>query len=229
MILNKQPTQYGRLYAPDPRDAAYPMRGARFQAALRTDRHWPTGPVRDQGSNPHCVGYAALHFLESAPIMARRGRVLPTGRELYIGAQRLDEWPGENYDGTSGRGVMKFMQGIGLISGYVWAQRIEDVRDFILTRGPVLVGTEWYSRMSEPITVDNKKSSQDDLYLEPSGEWEGGHETCWVGFSKKRNAFRVLNSWGAGWGENGRAWVAYDVANTLIFQMNGDAVSALEV
>jgi hypothetical protein len=226
VIPEPQQTKFGRLYAPDPRDMQHPMRASAAAAALRLERTWKAGPVRDQGDTPSCVGFTGQHFLEAAPIMARRGRHIPGGMELYKGAQKHDEWPGENYAGSSGRGLMKFMQSIGLISEYVWAPNIETLRNFILTRGPVCVGSEWFGGMSAPKLVEGRYRG---LYLEPGGVWEGGHETLWIGYSRPRHAFRVLNSWGDGWAEKGRAWIDFDVANHLIFGMNGDAVSALEV
>jgi C1A family cysteine protease len=31
-----------------------------------------------------------------------------------------------------------------------------------------------------------------------------------VGYDDDRKAFRVQNSWGTGWGDQGRVWLAYD-------------------
>lgn len=227
-----EPTLFGRIYASDPRDMQHPMRKAipRMGATLRIERHHHTGAVLDQGNTPQCVGYTGEQFLSSAPYMMRKGRRIPSGTSLYHGAQAHDEWPGTNYAGTSGRGLMRYLLLLGEITEYVWAQRIEDVRDFILTRGPVCVGSDWYSGMSSPRWVDHPKTGgvRNDAYVEPTGHYQGGHEYLFIGYSRRRHAFRLINSWGPYWGENGRAWMAYDVANHLIFAQNGDAVSALE-
>lgn len=62
--------------------------------------------VLDQGSEGACTGFAlgaVINFL-----LAQRGRkhgVSP--RMLYELARRYDEWPGEDYEGSSARGAMK--------------------------------------------------------------------------------------------------------------------------
>jgi len=37
-----------------------------------------------------------------------------------------------------------------------------------------------------------------------------GHVMCIVGYDDAKGAFKVRNSWGADWGENGYVWIAYD-------------------
>jgi len=37
-----------------------------------------------------------------------------------------------------------------------------------------------------------------------------GHAMCIVGYDDAKGAFKVRNSWGADWGENGYVWIAYD-------------------
>lgn len=227
MIATPQATKFGRLYAPDVRDAAYPLKASRIAAAVRVSRHWNVGPILDQGDKPQCVGYAWAQFLASAPIMTRH-RVLPSYLDIYREAQRVDEWPGENYDGTSVRAGAKFLQKAGILLEYRWALDAGTLKDFLLTRGPVVVGTDWFSGMSTPRWIDNKKSSLNDAYLDPSGQYEGGHAYTLVGYSRVRSAYRMVNSWGIEWGEHGRAWIAEDVMDHIIFGLNGEAVSAVE-
>lgn len=38
-----------------------------------------------------------------------------------------------------------------------------------------------------------------------------GHAMVAVGYDDARKAFRIQNSWGKGWGDNGYAWYAYDL------------------
>lgn len=42
-----------------------------------------------------------------------------------------------------------------------------------------------------------------------AGKQLGGHAMLVVGYDDQRNAFRVLNSWGTGWGDNGYYWLDY--------------------
>ena len=45
----------------------------------------------------------------------------------------------------------------------------------------------------------------------------GGHAMLVVGYSDEMNAFKVMNSWGQGWGNDGFVWIDY-----LAFQEAGD-------
>ena len=41
-----------------------------------------------------------------------------------------------------------------------------------------------------------------------------------VGYDERRQAFRLINSWGKGWGDHGYAWVSYDLLGTRIKAAN---------
>jgi hypothetical protein len=38
-----------------------------------------------------------------------------------------------------------------------------------------------------------------------------GHAMAIIGYDDNKGAFKVMNSWGTGWGENGFGWISYDV------------------
>jgi len=38
----------------------------------------------------------------------------------------------------------------------------------------------------------------------------GGHAMIIAGYDDSRSAFRIINSWGTGWGDNGYLWIGYD-------------------
>ncbi len=49
----------------------------------------------------------------------------------------------------------------------------------------------------------------------PDGGWSsntfrGNHEVTLVGYDDASSAFRMVNSWGTGWGDHGFAWLSYD-------------------
>ena len=54
-------------------------------------------------------------------------------------------------------------------------------------------------------------SGRNPVYNDLSGEPEGGHAVVVVGYDEDRfgGAFKVLNSWGAGWGDQGFFWLPY--------------------
>jgi len=206
----------GRLHAPDERDMQYLMSTATPAATMRPQRFYRTGKILDQGETPTCVGHAWRQWLSSAVMMTKTG---PNPFEIYYQAQRNDEWPGEDYDGTSVRAGAKILQAAGHISTYVWAFNADTMRRWLLNNhGTVVVGTWWFDKMFTP---DRQG------YLDPSGTPVGGHAYLVVGFSQTKNAFRIVNSWGKEWGQNGRAWVSYNDMDFLV-QEGGEACTAVE-
>jgi hypothetical protein len=207
---------FGRRHAPDARDQAYPMRALLPKRIPVGTRYYRTGPVLDQGSTPQCVGYGWRQWLSSALLMTKDGPSAPT---IYREAQKLDEWPGENYDGTSVRGGVKALQKAGRILSYVWAFDAAAARDWIVAgKGTVVFGTDWLDGMFDP---------DPHGFLNLTGAVAGGHCYLVCGYSVDRNAFRMLNSWGLSWGEKGRAWLRFDDADRLI-KAEGEACTAVE-
>jgi hypothetical protein len=222
----------GRMILPDVRDRRFMMRAVvPPKRELPASKMWPlTSGVLDQGSTPQCVAYSWTQFLLATPTVHRAGSlgaIASFARDLYQRAQRIDEWPGENYDGTSVRAGAKVLVAQGRIAdsdtaqhgGYRWAFNAAEARDFVLGIGPVVFGTWWTEEMFVPDAAG---------YIKPGGDYIGGHAYLVVGYSKPRNAFRIVNSWGASWGQSGRAWMAFADADTLIRDY-GEACSALEV
>ena len=50
----------------------------------------------------------------------------------------------------------------------------------------------------------------------PDDKNVGWHFVTLVGYDDKRQAFRLMNSWGTGWGDHGFAWIGYDLLRTRI-------------
>jgi hypothetical protein len=50
----------------------------------------------------------------------------------------------------------------------------------------------------------------------PTGAPVGGHAMLVVGYDDSRNAFRVLNSWGSSWGDNGYFWISYNYFRQVV-------------
>lgn len=215
----------GRLYSLDARDEGYQLRQALvLPPVLRTWRHWTPGkPILNQGEFPHCVAYAWKQWLTASPI--RQGHQVDTV-EVYNQAQLIDEWPGEDYDGTSVRAGAKILQQRGFISNYLWAASMEEIKQWILTKGPVVIGSNWYSSMSQPLWSDY--DGLEGYWIKPEGNLDGGHAWTIVGFSLNRHAFRMLNSWGDSWGQHGKAWIAEEHVAQLLLEQ-GEACTSEEI
>lgn len=207
----------GRRPAPDERDRGYPMRAALPREMPPNTRYWRGGQILNQGPYPHCVGYAWRQWMNSAPIMTRQ-QSGPDAVRIYGEAQKVDEWPGEGYDGTSVRAGVKVLQSLGHVEQYLWAWDMPTIRDFVLLRGPVVLGTVWTSQMFTPDRAG---------FLWAFGDEVGGHAYMAIGYSSERKAFRCVNSWGRGWGQSGRFWL-HEGEMAKLMERWGEACAAVE-
>jgi len=215
--------QFGRMRSEDARDASYSMQGVlRAQKSLRRWRFWEDRYWQgDQLQTPACVGYAWTHWLEAAPV--RHGnKVLPVVNplQLYQSAQKVDEWPGEEYEGTSVRAGAKVLQRMGFIESYHWAKSVTDIVQAILQVGPVVVGTDWYEGMSSPFRTTHR--------MRLTGAVQGGHAYLLTGVNRRRKELRVRNSWGRSWGNCGRAFISF-ISMKRLLQRGGEACLAVEI
>jgi hypothetical protein len=213
----------GRLLQIDERNREHPLPRKKIPRGVRS-RTWHDAGITDQGATSMCVGYSAHGWLRCGPVV-NNPPFSPA--ELYKWAQENDEWEGEDYDGSSTLGVMKALKARGYISDYKWAFDAETLAAWVLTTGPVLVGTNWYRDMFTPLVGSG--------FIEPTGENDGGHEWRIVGVNldKKcpdgtKGAVRMCNSWGKGWGQQGRAWISLEHLDQLI-KDQGEAVTATEI
>lgn len=77
---------------------------------------------------------------------------------------------------------------------------VEALKRAIWREGVVLAALLVCSNFLEP---------KDGIIPLPSGRVLGGHAVTLCGYSDKRQAFLLRNSWGQKWGENGYAWLPY--------------------
>ena len=224
----------GRLAAPDSRDENFLARELfRPENIERRYRSWAAHVSSlYQASRPHCVAFSWMHFLVDAPqthkvvesnpgsasVVIRGTNQMINTEAFYNDCQLNDEWPGENYNGTSVRAGAKILKALTLISEYRWAFTIEDMINCVLTQGPVIVGTNWYRGMSIP----NEKH-----FISPSGSLDGGHAYKVDGVNIPSERFRIKNSWSSSWGNRGFAFIKFDDMERLINE-DGEACIALE-
>ena len=108
---------------PDFRDWIYQPVLNPLRPEIRPEAHrwWGEGKVRDQGPEGSCTGHALAALIDH--LLSKQARephtvsYLPDGADeaapwasahmLYKNAQQHDEWEGEDYSGSSLRGVIK--------------------------------------------------------------------------------------------------------------------------
>lgn len=217
----------GRLpNPPDARDANHPM-AAILQtidtATLPASKAWRGPYLRvDQGNHGYCVGYAGSNWMGGEPIMDFITN--QTGTDLYNACKAIpgEPWPGE--EGTSDRYLMQVLKNQGRLVRYLWAQTPDDIRNWILGVGIVLVGTNWYERMFDP----EPSLTHSGLWLRPGGQVAGGHEWAIRRYYAPWDAYKMRNSWGPYWGDKGEAWIAAKDLYQLVFNEYGDALGMVE-
>jgi hypothetical protein len=208
---------FGYVQDLDKNDKFFPLQAGKVSKPFRKSIYWQSAAVLDQGSTYSCVGHAWAAFLTCAPKM----QGLTDPYKLYKLAQKFDEFPGEEPEvhGSSVRGGAKAAQSLGLIdTNYRWAMDSSTVWNFLLTRGPVILGTDWTSGM------DNPKSG----FVSFSGSSLGGHCYLACGVNVENKSFLCVNSWGEKWGLRGKFWLPITELDKL-FDRGGIACSALEV
>lgn len=212
----------------DPESRNYPIRGAARQAPARKSRAWRVPDPLDQGAEGACVGYGWTHEALSTPVPVDFSRVknlsIPVpdtvARGVYRRAQVLDEWEGENYEGTSVNAGAKAMRELGVLKEWRWAFGIADVIYGILTTGPVVLGIPWYHDMYWA----------DDGIVNVGGALVGGHCILARAVAERGRVFPDedavgwLNSWGPTYGKNGLAWIRASALSGLLKQEGEAAV-----
>jgi len=193
----------------DKRSRSYPIRSMLPEIQEKTFTLWKTGEILDQGSEGACVGFGWTAEALAGPVQVNLSRIegsapkLPNNfaRYVYREAQKIDEWPGESYDGTSVLAGAKVLARLGILHEYRWAFSVNDIIGTVMSHGPVVLGINWYQGMY----------SAPDGKLEIYGNHVGGHCIIVVGYNPNSEKFNnketviLQNSWGETWGVSGLA------------------------
>ena len=215
------------------KDEMYLMRRALAAAgtALPTRRTWPINRLSlDQGQTGTCVGHAWRNFLRCAPLRTEKSG--PSPFDIYRSAVTLDEWSRNDDeailpdgdsdldDGTSVRAGAKAVTELGRLKSYLWAFALQPAVEWVLTKGPVVLGTDWWSSFQSP-------GAAGILQITPGAHVVGGHAYLWRGVDTRRGLALCTNSWGDEWGKSGEFYLPFRDLERLIAD-NGEACTAVE-
>ena len=208
--------------------ASTPFGGDELPASVDLSAKMP--PVGNQGNQNSCVAWAIAYALKSyqenlelgqqylfSPSyiynQINNGMNAPT----YVtdalnvlseqGVCPLDDMPYSQDDFTS-KPTEKAKQDAKKFRIDFWRQvNVQDVKEVKaqLSAGyPVIIGADVSKEF-----VDGGFNEKANYIWKDAGTPEGGHCMLLTGYDDAKGAFKVMNSWGKEWGDNGFGWIDY--------------------
>ncbi|WP_125256789.1 C1 family peptidase [Brevundimonas fluminis] len=214
--------------------ASRPFAGEDLPASVDLSQYMP--PPGDQGDQNSCVGWAVAYavksyqeqrelrwsFFEGGSLKQERifspsyvynqinngmnvGTLFPHALNLVAehGAAPLSSMPYSRYDAQVSANAHAAAKRYRIDTWRtVNAQAPMEVKAQIAAGFPVMIGAEvdeGFSRLSGA-----------QMWRAHEGAVKGGHAMVVVGYDDARKAFRLINSWGTGWGDGGYVWVTYE-------------------
>ena len=189
-------------------------------------------PILNQGIEGACTGFGLATV---ANYLLRRRKVVPdttcvSARMFYEMAKRYDDWPGEDYDGSSARGAMKGWNKHGVCAERFWeydhtkqrsaafAERWTDAvrrpmgayfrvnhTDLVAMHSAIAEVGVLYATSTVHAGWD--RVGKDGL-IQQSQSITGGHAFAIVAYDE--HGFWIQNSWGDKWGLEGFGHISYD-------------------
>jgi hypothetical protein len=148
-------------------------------------RQWSDAHQLDQGNTGHCVGFGGAQYHNAEPVPGNYTDVMgirstTSARSSMVSLRQRMVLPFIL--------LLRFFRIASLLSTYVWAANTDDIKNWVLKNGPVVVGTDWYNDMFNPDA---------DGFVTPTGGIAGGHCYLVVGYYANGDYFVFQNSWGS--------------------------------
>jgi hypothetical protein len=195
-----------RIVKFDERSRNYPIRTLISKSSKPRSYTWACDLNLDQGPDGACTGFAVAHEAAAKPKKVKDLNYY-SAMGIYNRAKQLDEWVGEDYEGSSVLAAMKAAVEKNWYSEYRWAFGEKDLSMAVGHYGPAVLGINWYTGMFD---VDSEGT------IKPTGKIEGGHAILCNGYSFTKKMYRLHNSWGSQWGIDGYCFIkAEDLSNLL--------------
>jgi C1A family cysteine protease len=186
-------------------------------------------PVRDQGEEGTCVGFAvAVGMKEYQEFLDYGKLVLLSPRFVYSECKKIDGMPG--LEGTTIRVAMQVLKKLGVCQEKFWPYQahqkdkpkkgaigdakkfrimtyarilnLNELRMSLATKGPVVLGVQVFKGMLKTKTglVPMPKRGERSI---------GGHAICAVGYDDEKELVKFKNSWSEKWGDRGYGYLPY--------------------
>ena len=161
-----------------------------WRAAKSIDEWSYTKPEDDHGTSVR----AAYEIARTRGLARVRSMRLVDGRPTPSGPAAVDLYAG----------VME----------YRWTRTVDGIRAAIAAGLPVAIGVQWFTGFDAPVLRPSGRRGRAERWT-PSvlGRVRGGHSVALAGASDRRQAFLLVNSWGA---EYPPAWLPYETMGRLL-------------
>ena len=216
---------------PDIRDRMYEP--ALVQLKPKIDNRKHVKNILDQKTEGSCTGHGLAAVVNLLNVWSDNPGFISSRRMLYEMAKKHDEWPGEDYEGSSCRGAIRGWKNMGVCSERIWPY-VNKVPDFLTidraiearknTLGAYYrlrpeivdyhsaineVGAIYVSARVHQGWIDLIEKSNKLAEIDLGGAVIGGHAFAIVGYTDR--GFIVQNSWSEDWGSGGFAlWLYKD-------------------
>lgn len=203
--------------------ASTPAGGAELPISIDLSDKLP--PVGNQGMQQSCVAWAVAYALKSYQEKLESGQMFTFSPSFIYNqinnGQNAPTYVTDALNVLSQQGVCSYDEMPYNVNDWVtkpseqsktnakkfridyWRKinhtDIKEVKAHLAAGYPVIIGAYVSSEF-----IQNGK----DTWKDP-GTKEGGHCMLLVGYDDNKNAFKVMNSWGAEWGNNGFGWIDY--------------------
>ncbi len=193
--------------------------------------NWIT-PIEDQGACGSCVAFSTCAAVESAMRIGTNNPsltiALSEAQLFYCVARSQGRtcggatggwWPASalpafQYPGIADAACYPYAAGdqnctnlcanwqqrVTNITGWHALTSVADMKAWLATRGPLVTCFSVY---------DDFMYYAGGVYQHSTGNLDGGHAVCVIGYDDTQGAWIVKNSWGTGWGMAGFFYIAY--------------------
>jgi hypothetical protein len=187
----------------------------------------------DQGLQASCVGWAVAYGLKSYQEAVERRRPPRTSTEVFSPSYVYNQI--RTGDCGAGSDILRALallrtEGVATIADFSYDShscnrqpssadkekarpytiadwRKVDVRNHAEIKSQIVSGFPIVIGMYVDENFERLQSGS--VYTGPAGRELGGHAMVVVGYDDARGAYKVLNSWGTSWGDNGFGWISY--------------------
>ena len=211
---------------PDIRDRIYEPSLIQLQSDIKA----PEINALDQENEGACTGFGLAAVINL--LNRRRDKIRSASpRMLYEMAKKYDQWPGEEYEGSSCRGAIRGWYNMGVCTEELWPY-VENENDQNLTVTRAKDARKntlgaYYRLRHDLVDFHCALNEVGALYVSANVHtgWRkskitpehcipfehttlGGHAFAIIGYNEE--GFWVQNSWGKDWGNNGVALWSYE-------------------